>query len=287
MSLLSQNLQAFVSIVKNNTVHGAADELGLTQTAITQRIRALEKELNTTLFLRSRRGMQLTQEGEALLHYCRGAEELEGKALNQIIGSGDSKPVVVNISGPTSIMIARIINQCLSLYHKWPKLQLNFVLTDTDDRIQTVRSGKATMAIISPENVPNEMDSKMLKPEKYILVAPNSWKGRRINDILSNERIIDFYESDLTSINYLKKFNLLSGIKKPRLFVNNNEILIKLFRQGIGFGTLTQEIAKPYLESGELITLNGGAVMEEALALVWYPRPEMPNYLKAIITSIK
>lgn len=287
MSLLSQNLQAFVSIYKNSTVHGAALELGLTQTAVTQRIRALEKELSTTLFLRSRKGMQLTQEGEALLRYCHGAIDLEGEALNSIIGAGINQPVNINITGPTSVMTSRIVTQCVQLFKEWPLLQLNFIITDTEDRLQTIRSGLATFAIINPENVPNEMDSKIIKSEKYVLVASSDWKGRRIHDILNTERLIDFYESDLTSINYLKDYNLVALLKRPRLFVNNNEALIKLFCNGVGFGTLTQEVAKPFLDSGELIVLNGGAVIEAPLALVWYPRPEMPAYLKRIISSIK
>ena len=143
MSLLSPNLQAFVFIVKSSTVHGAAGELGLTQTAVTQRIRALEQELGTTLFLRSRRGMQLTQEGEALLRYCRGAEDLEGQALSMIAGSGKDRPVYVEITGPTSIITARIVDQCIGLYMAWPKLSLNFIITDSDDRLQRVRSGNA------------------------------------------------------------------------------------------------------------------------------------------------
>lgn len=287
MSLLSQNLQAFVAIVKNSTVHGAASELGLTQTAVTQRIRALEKELGATFFLRSRKGMQLTQEGESLLRYCKGAEDLEGEVFGQILGAGTDKPVFVSIIGPTSVMTARIVDQCVSLYSAWPQLNLNFILTDTEDRLHAVRSGKASMAIIPPETVPNEMASKMLKPDRYVLVAASRWKGRRMQDILANERLIDFYESDQTSINYLKKFGLLSELGRPRLFVNNNEAIIKLFRQGVGFGTLTQEIAKPLLESGELIAINGGAIMEDPLALTWYSRPEMPGYLKAIVSAIK
>jgi len=60
-----------------------------------------------------------------------------------------------------------------------------------------------------------------------------------------------------------------------------------MFRDAIGFGTLTQETAKPYLDAGELILLNSGATMEDPMALVWYPRPQMPTYLKSIINSIK
>jgi DNA-binding transcriptional LysR family regulator len=287
MSLLSPNLQAFLAIVKNTTVHGAASDLGLTQTAVTQRIRALEKDLRTTLFTRSRKGMRLTQEGEALFRYCQGARDLEGEVLSLISGGGKELSIFVGLVGPTSVMTSRIVSQCADLYTKWPDLYLNLVITDTEDRLSLVRSGQATMAIVPPEAVPNEMDSKMLKPDKYILVASKKWKGRRLQDILAQERIIDFYKTDQTTLNYLKKFDLASIVKRPRLFANNNEAIIKLFIEGVGFGTLTQEIAKPYLESGLLIALNSGAVMDDPLALVWYPRPEMPVYLKSIISAIK
>lgn len=287
MSLLSQNLQAFVAIVQQTTVHGAAKQLNLTQTGVTQRIRSLESELGTTLFLRSRKGMQLTQEGQALLRYCKGAEDLEGQTLSQISGAGHEQPVYISIVGPTSVMSSRIVDLCSDLYADWPNLYLNFIISDTEDRLNLVRSGKASLAIVPPEHVPNEMDSKVLKPEKYILVASPKWKGRKLIEILENERVIDFDESDQTSIHYLKKFSLLSKLKKPRLFANNNAAIIKLFSQGIGFGTLTQEIAKPHLDSGKLITLNGGAVMEDPLALSWYPRPEMPNYFRALVNTIK
>lgn len=287
MSLLSQNLQAFMAIVEQTTVHGAAKQLNLTQTGVTQRIRSLESELKTTLFLRSRKGMKLTQEGEALLRYCKGAEDLEGQALSQINGAGEDKSVFVSIVGPTSVMTARIVDLCSGLYSKWLHLYLNFIVSDIEDRLSLVRSGKADIAIIPPEQVPNEMDSKVLKPEKYILVASPQWKGRKLIDILENEKVIDFDESDLTTRNYLKKFGLQAKLGRPRLFANNNEAIIKLFSCGAGFGTLTQEIAKPHLDAGELIALNGGGVMEDSLALTWYPRPEMPDYFRAVVDAIK
>ncbi len=287
MSLLSPNLQAFLAIVKQGTVHGAAKDLRLTQTGVTQRIRVLEKELGTTLFLRSRKGMKPTQEGEALLRYCQSANDLEGEALGQMQKAGSERSVFVTIAGPTSVMTARIADLCTGLYEKWPQLQLNFLITDAANRIHMLRTGEATLAIASPEQVPNEMDSKVLKPDKYILVACSKWKGRRLADILENERVIDFDESDQTTLTYLRKFGLASQVKRPRLFANNNEVIVSLFRRGVGFGTLTQEIAKPHLEAGHLITLNGGSIMEDPLALAWYTRPEMPGYFREIVQAIR
>jgi LysR family transcriptional regulator, chromosome initiation inhibitor len=287
MSLLSPNLQAFVAIARQGTVHGAAASLRLTQTGVTQRIRSLEKELAATLFLRSRKGMRLTPEGEALLRYCQGATDLEGEAMSRIQKAGSARSVYVTIAGPTSAMTSRIAGQCAALYAKWPELQLNFLVTDATNRVQLVRSGVASLAVVPPEQVPDEMDGKVLKPDRYLLVAAAKWKGRRIADILENERAIDFDENDPTTLNYLKRHGLLAQLRRPRLFANNNEILLQLFRHGVGFGTLTQEIAKPYLDSGALIALHGGAVLEDAIALAWYPRPEMPPYFADVVRAIR
>ena len=49
MSLSNLGLDAFLQIYREGTVQGAAKSLGLTPTAITQRVRSLEKDLNTTL----------------------------------------------------------------------------------------------------------------------------------------------------------------------------------------------------------------------------------------------
>ena len=62
-------LIAFEKVVLLKTIHAAAIDLGLTQAAITKRIQALEAEIGVNLFLRSRRGMALTEEGTALLQY--------------------------------------------------------------------------------------------------------------------------------------------------------------------------------------------------------------------------
>jgi DNA-binding transcriptional LysR family regulator len=63
MIIFNQGTKAFLATVELGTVHAAAEKMGLTQTAVTQRIKALEADLGLTLFLRSRRGMALTEDG--------------------------------------------------------------------------------------------------------------------------------------------------------------------------------------------------------------------------------
>jgi len=62
---------AFIKVIECGSFTVAADELSYTQSAISQMVSALEKELNTTLFIRSKYGLQLTKEGETLYPYIK------------------------------------------------------------------------------------------------------------------------------------------------------------------------------------------------------------------------
>jgi DNA-binding transcriptional LysR family regulator len=286
MILMQNGLKAFKAIVECGTVHSAADLLGLTQTAVTQRLKALERDLGLTLFLRSRRGMSLTAEGQSLLQYCRAVEDLEGDFLSSI--SGDQRQdVELTVVGPTSAISTRVVENCQEIYTAFPHLRLHLISNDDALRVDLVRRGLADMAIVPPEQVPNEMDSKVLRPDRYLLVACARWKGRRLSEILETERIIDFYESDTTTQKYLRQFNLLSSVGRERIFVNENQALIRLFSEGLGYGTLTESVAKESLSRGDLIVLNKGRALEDPLALTWYPRTQKSDYFQAVVRTIR
>jgi len=287
MSLLTAPLEAFLAVVKTHTVHGAAAELGLTQTGVTQRIRSLETQLSTSLFTRSRRGMALTHEGEALLRYCQAARDLEGEVLSQIEGAGKDAEVRICITGPTSIIESRISPQCLPVLREFPRLLVTFHVVDIEDRLNDLRTGAAQFAIVPREQVTNEMDSKLLKPERYVLVGPKAWKRRTLKEIVRTERIIDFDPTDRMTLTFLKKVGLLEDAKPERHFVNNNTALIQMFVEGLGYGVLTEEVAAEHFKSGELIALHRNTRNAKELALAWYPRPLMPTYFKAMIAAIK
>src|SRR5665213_438142 len=284
MILLNPGLNAFKAIAETGSVHAAARSLGLTQTAVTQRLKGLESHLRLTLFLRSRRGMSLTSDGSALLQYCRANADLEGEFFSRVSGHSPID-VALTVAGPTSALSTRIVENCAGLYFKFPHLRLHLRSDDHANRTDLVRRGEVDMAIVATDEVPNEMDSKVLKADRYLLVGSAKWKGRRLQEILETERVIDFYEGDLTTRHYLKKFGFTT--KRERLYVNQNQALIHLFTNGVGYGTLTESVARPHLEDGSLIVLNKGHAMEDPLALIWYPRPQKPDYFAELIRAIK
>lgn len=286
MSLLSPQLEAFIAIAEHKTVHGAAKAVHITQTAATQRIRALEARLRTTLFVRTRRGMLLTPEGEALLRYCHAAKDLEGQTLAKIQGAATHSEIRMGITGSCSIMRSRVIPQCSAVIKKFPQLLLTFNINDLENREQDLKAGRYQFAILQPEQIAREMESKALKPEKYVLVCATQWKKRRLQDIIQSERIIDFDPTDQMTFNYLKHYHLFNKARLDRHYVNNTEDIAYMLMAGLGYCVLTTEFCKPYVDNHQLMILNSGKVYEHKLSLAWYDRPEPPKYFTAIMNAI-
>ncbi len=287
MTLISPQLDAFMAVCEYKTVHAAAESIHLTQAAVTQRIRGLESKLGATLFLRSRRGMELTAEGEALLRYCHSVKALEGEALAQIRGSAEDVHISVRITSPTSLMRSRIIPLTSQLTTKYPYLLLHYIADDVEQRQLSLRSGQCDFAIIQQDDVTNEMDSKELRPEEYVLVCSPKWQERTLEEIISTERIIDYDPSDTLTFNYLREYNLWKLAQHERHFVNRTEALALLIAQGVGYGVLTREFAEDYLERDQLMILNQAQTYKHIPVLAWYPRHEPAKYFSDIIKVIQ
>ncbi|MBC7428463.1 MAG: LysR family transcriptional regulator [Bacteriovorax sp.] len=284
MSLLHPNLIAFMAIVERKTVQDAAKKIGLTQTGVTQRIRVLEKELQTTLFIRSRTGMKLTTEGESLHRYCQSATELEGR----LIFESTQQEIKITISGPSSIMRSRVIPNVSDLLGKYPFLRVQFDLMDLLSADYKLKSGHSHIVVVRSGSVALEMDSKIIKSERYILVGPHKWKKRTLKDIVKNETIIDFDQNDTYTFDFLDKYNLKTDVSTSRHYVNNTDALASMIASGAGYSVLSEELAMDFIDSKLLVDLAPGKYLDLAdLCLAWYPRPEMPLYFKEILQVVK
>ncbi len=286
MSLLSPPLDAFWAVVRKGTVQDASYILGITQTGVTQRIRSLEKQLKTTLFIRSRKGMKLTAEGEALLQYVKGSLEIEGMALSKIHRAAKDSIIEVGISGPSSILRSRVIPNLIPIKNQFPLLRFRFDLSDIDSNVDKLKSSACDLAILEHHQVTREMDSKVIKAERYGLYGPAAWKKRSLADIIENEAIVDFNSSDLMTYHYLDKYRLKNKARTERHYANNTDALTSMLVSGLGYSVLSEEFAKPFIKKSELCELASDKFYDFKIALAWYPRTEKPAYLSAIIKAI-
>lgn len=284
MRLLSPQLQAFLAVARHGTVHAAAEVLHITQTGITQRIKALEKRMHASLFIRSRQGMKITPEGEVLLRYCASFELLEEEAMASIAPTG--KPgVLLTISGPMTIMRTRIIPGCIPVMRHYSHLQMQFDIEDDETRLDKLQRGECQFAIIEEHLIQDGLSYKKLKPEQYVLVVPYDWRNKKLETIISSERIIDFDSQDKLTFSYLSKFKLFEMSIKDRHYTNRVETLADMITENVGYGILPLEVAKPYVDNKKLAILNQGKIYHHQLFLAWYPRAQVPPYFAAIIDA--
>lgn len=286
MSLLSPSLEAFWAVVRKGTVQDASYILGITQTGVTQRIRSLEKQLKTTLFTRSRKGMKLTAEGEALLQYVKSSIDIEGMALSKIQRAAKDSIIEVGIAGSSSILRSRVIPNLISLKKNYPLLRFRFDLSDVDSNVDKLKSGACDFALLEHHQVTREMDSKIIKAERYCLYGPASWKRRLLPEILQSESIVDFDTNDRMTLQFLEKYKLKAKATKERHYANNTDAIASMIANGLGYSVLADEFAKPFVKEGALIDLAPDCFLDHKMALAWYQRSEKPDYFQAIIKSI-
>lgn len=80
-------LRAFEAAARHSSFTAAAAEIGLTQAAVSQQIRLLESHLKVSLFLRLRRGVELTAEGAAYLPHVQSGFGLIARSTRELFGS--------------------------------------------------------------------------------------------------------------------------------------------------------------------------------------------------------
>jgi len=286
VSLLNPGIEAFMAIVRQGTVHGAARDIGLSQTGVTQRIRTLERALGVTLFVRSRTGMRPTAEGEALVRWSQRVGDLEGELLASLRRSAGAQAVRVTLTGPSSLMRSRVVPQTTAVLAGLPGVTLAFDLDDEGTGLQQLKTGAAQLALIPRADVVNELDAKLLAPVRNLLVGPAAWRGRDLAELVAAERIIDFNEQDDETFAFLREHDLLAGARKRRHLVNSPDALADLVAAGLGYTVLAEDFAAPRLADGSLVDLAPGRSLDREMALAWYPRHEMPAYFRALIDAI-
>jgi DNA-binding transcriptional LysR family regulator len=212
---------------------------------------------------------------------------MEGKFLSAIKGDQQTREVELRIVGPMSLLAGRVVPRYKEIAQKWPNLNLQFIIDSNANRLNQLKRGACDLAFVFPREVGLELDSKLVRPVEYLLVATSQWKKRRLKDILETEKLLAYHPGDTTGTDYLKTFNLLERFKRSRICVSENITLIRLLEFGLGFGVLPREIAELFIREGKLVSLNQGRSYKIPFALAWYPRKEMPDYFREIVRMIK
>lgn len=141
-------LQYFLAVTREGNISAAAQSLHLSQPSLSRQLKELEEELGVTLFIRSRRRIELTEEG--LILRKRASEMMQLVELTE----SEISEVKNDISGTLSIgagesrSMRRITAVFKELKDQYPNIRLNIVSGDTEDLQDRLDRGLLDFALI-------------------------------------------------------------------------------------------------------------------------------------------
>lgn len=236
----------------------AAKKLYISQSAISQCIHQLEEDLNTKVFVRSRRGVTLTKEGVILFQKIEGAmQQIEqGEMLLARLQHLDSGSLMI-AAGDT--ITTHYLLPYLEKFHKaYPEIRIEMANSYSTNMLKLVKEGKSELAFV---NLPFEDDELLIEPciEIHdIFVAGKDFdaKEKYTWEEIANEPLI-LLEENSNSRRYInQKFKEKNIELKPQIEMAAHELLIRFASIYLGVSCVIEEFSKGSLKSGKIKKLN-------------------------------
>jgi DNA-binding transcriptional LysR family regulator len=169
-----KQLRAFCAVAKSGKMTDAAEELFLSQPAISLQVRALERELDTMLFERHGPRINMTREGQELYDMARplvdGLESLNHRFNRQIRGDLQSGEVVIAAGESTIIyLLPRLVAQFREHY---PNIHVQLRNVTGRDGLAMIRDDEVDFAIGSMMDIPSDISYQPIYSFEPALIMP-------------------------------------------------------------------------------------------------------------------
>lgn len=159
-------IRAFDAVARHVSFKAAAEEIGVTATAISHQIRVLEESLNQRLFIRSARGVVLTEAGEILFRASGSIFTTLREAVSTI--HSHCQPNILTLSTTSNFLTNWLVPRLPQLYHQYPDLELR-LHSSTD--VVDINGTMADCAIRYSMQADDFLDSTLLYQDRFVLVA--------------------------------------------------------------------------------------------------------------------
>ncbi|WP_114952482.1 LysR substrate-binding domain-containing protein [Sphingosinicella terrae] len=160
------SLRAFEAAARHGSFKRAAEELGVTPTAISHQVRLLEDSLGQRLFDRRTRQVIVTPVGDQLFPALRDGFDRMSEAVGRVRSLGDRAEVV--ITATTAFAAHWLVPRLGDLRERHPDLMLSVLATD---ELVNLEAGKADLAIRLSRSPPPGGEAAPLFPELFAPVA--------------------------------------------------------------------------------------------------------------------
>jgi len=290
-------LKGFESAARRLNFTRAADELHLTQSAVSRQVQALEERLRVRLFLRQRRGLVLTQEGERLYRAVHGALQQVQEAVDSLAERNQGQRITV--TSPMAFCSLWLIPRLGEFHRSCPEVDVRIAASD---RVLDLERERIDVSIRyrRTQGVPKEwvrlFDEELMPVCAPALIARTGKLLRRPEDLAHYVLLhIDDPDNPAPWMSWAQWLDAVGvGRIKPAgsLAFNYTEQLIRaaLAGQGVALGRLP--LVRDLLRDGSLVApFAERAPVDRAYFLLEADfargRPEVTRFVQWVIEAAR
>ena len=251
--------KVFYTVAKNKHMTKASKELHISQPAISQSIKKLEEQLGGTLFLRSNKGMELTEEGNMFYDYLKGAIELIKNAENDFTSFKDLSKGEVKIGCSTTLTKLLLLDPLKTFHRDYPNINIQIKNDLTSNLINDLKLGKLDFVIFNESDIKekNLNLEKIAELKQGFIYNPDFFNDEieDLDDLNKYPLILQKEESN--SRKMLEYITTLNEVKLiPKMEVVSQELVTEFTNIGFGIGFTIIDLAKIKYNSLKELKIN-------------------------------
>lgn len=244
-----RGMAVFASVVRHGSFSGAAKELGITTSAVSQQIRSLETDLGVSLLHRSTRKLSLTEAGESLYNAATSMVKAAEQGRDSVIQLKDELSGSLRIATMPELAKAYLLPALADWLVEHDNLSLNIISRDNLDMIED----RVDVALLLSEQ---GQGTAFKTVEQFLVASPEYLKKH--GDIenpkaLSTQTVILCGEKPTENIEFRDDNGKQTVRINSRLITNNHAIALNLAAEGYGITKTNEVDAKALLDTGKLV----------------------------------
>lgn len=268
-------VRTLLAAVDEGTFEAAAERLGVTPSAVSQRVKALEQRVGRVLLLRSK-PVRPTASGEVVVRLGRQLARLEQDAAAELgltaIGSAAGPaalPIAVNSDSLATWFLPALADAALG--EGGPGVCFDLHRDDQDHTALLLRQGRVMAAVTSSPEPVQGCSVRPLGRMAYRAYAAPAFAARRLAggplaEVLGAAPVVVFDRKDDLQDAFLRGLRPgrpTSG--QPRSYVPSSESFVAAVAAGLGWGAIPDVQAAPHLAAGSLVCLAPERVVDVPL----------------------
>ena len=283
MNISFEYYRIFYVVAKTGNITKAANELMISQPAISKCIKQLEEQLGGQLFVRTKRGVVLTEEGEEFYGHISQAMEFINNAEHKFSEMIHLETGTIRI-GISTTLTKKFLMPYLEIFHKkYPKIKIQIQTAISTKLFSLLRQGLIDLVIINlPYEEMNDIEITKVREVHDCFIVGDAYKDL-VGKEVKLEELVEYplilQAPGSVTRKFLDKYGDDNGIKfYPDMMISGFSLIVEFVRIGFGIGYTTEEYIKDELESKKVYKLDVIPKIPSRGIGLCYPKKNVPSF---------